>query len=504
MKNYLILYLILFNLFAQGQNSSSFYPNNILINSLENNFYPEYLANGILTPFDSKSNPDTGNWLVEEPIDFQDHDSEYFSSLILIEQLRQLDKRTPFNVRHNATIERFIRVYLQKNRENLSQLIGKSNYYFPIFEQHLDQDELPLELKYLAVVESALNQVAISPSGAKGLWQFMYGTGKEYGLHIDSYVDERFDLLKSTRAACAYLNYLYDVFEDWDLALAAYNSGPGNVKKAIKRAGGQRNYWAIRKYLPRETSSYVPAFYATMYLFSYADYHRLKPKSDDISYQLTDTIQVKQQLSFEAISTITGMDQKSIRSYNPQYKKGLVPHIENKTFSISLPAEFIPTFLSHEGEVYKISSNVKDRKHVPGVIGITLNNSHLVKNGDNLSRIAKMHHISINQLKAWNGLDTNFLIAGQRLVVTDQGDVDRKNNSQTVSHTRTITEIKNGDDFVTYKVKYGDTLFKISRKFGNVPISELRRQNDLDNVNYIKPGSSLKIKLERTTPPDKT
>ena len=420
--------------------------------------------------------------------------------MTLIEQLQQLDQRTPFNVVHNATIERFIRVYLENNRENLGRMIGKSHYYFPLFEQYLDRDELPIELKYLAVVESALNQVAVSPSGAKGLWQFMYGTGKEYGLHIDSYVDERFDLRKSTAAACSYLHYLYKTFEDWDLALAAYNSGPGNVKKAIKRAGGNRNYWEIRKYLPKETSSYVPAFYATMYLFTYADFHSLKPLKKETSYALIDTIHLKGPLSFSSITAYTGMDANSIRSINPQYKKDHIPYLRDKTFSIGLPIEMIPTFLNCEQELYNNSLYNKEKVGSSKAIKLTLENSYLVKKGDNLQRIANAYGIRLEQLKKWNGLETNFLIAGQRLVVTDKIFRSSKDSQKEIAHHSKADQYGGSRvGFTTYTVKNGDTLFKISRKFGNIPIAEIRDLNELENVHYLKPGKQLKIKWDGTS-----
>lgn len=504
MKNYLILYLILFNFFSYGQNNSNFHIDLAFNESSQQSKNPKFLSRGILVPIESASgNLKSNKWLLSDNNISSSISTKEFSSMTLIEHLQQLDHSTPFNVGHNATIERFIRVYLQNNRENLGRLIGKSNYYFPVFEQYLDRYELPIELKYLAVVESALNQEAVSASGAKGLWQFMYGTGKEYGLYIDSYVDERFDMRKSTEAACAYLHYLHKTFNDWDLALAAYNSGPGNVKKAIKRAGGNRNYWEIRKYLPRETSSYVPAFYATMYLFSYADFHSLNGPTDEFSYALIDTLQVKGSLSFSAISKVTGIDSKSIRTFNPQYKKDHIPQIHNKTFSLNLPVDLIPAFLHHEDELYRISSTAPNKVSTSQVIKVTLENSYLVKQGDNLQRIANLHGIGLDQLKKWNGLETNFLIAGQRLVVTNRSILPSTSPVPSdFSESRSTQIVENGSDFTTYVVQNGDTLFQISRKFGNIPITEIKTLNKLENINYLKPGRQLKIKLNKGTAVD--
>lgn len=420
-----------------------------------------------------------------------------FTSFTLLEQLEQLNRSTPMKIKHNATLERFIRVYLQNRRPYLNRLLGKSIYYFPIFEQYLDASDLPLELKYLAIVESALDQTAVSPSGAKGLWQFMYGTGLEYDLHIDSFVDERFDLLKSTKAACAYLKRLYQSFGDWDLALAAYNSGPGNVRKAIQRAGGNTNYWEIRQYLPRETSSYVPAFYAIMYLFSYADYHQLKPDKEGIEYYETDTIEIKGSLSFETIRSKTGIEPWLLKSLNPQYKQELIPEGKHRGLSLSLPTQFIPKFLASERTMYLSGLPHKVVPKNSGIIDIRPENSYLVMSGDNLKSIAVKHGISLEQLKKWNGLDTDFLIAGQRLVITDS--LPPKGHLTNGNQTKELPRIASDEKTVshlTYKVKNGDTLFKISRMFGNIPIEQLRALNALENVSYLKPGILLKIKKE--------
>ena len=436
-------------------------------------------------------------WLSESELMNKSVELDEFSSLTLINQLRELDAAVPFNVSHNATIERFIRVYLKDRREYLNKILGKSAYYFPIFEQHLDTYDLPLELKYLAVVESALNPIAVSPSGAKGLWQFMYGTGTENHLYIDSYVDERFDPIKSTRAACEYLQSLYHMFNDWDLALAAYNSGPGNVKKAIKRAGGNKNYWEIRRFLPKETSSYVPAFYATMYLFTYANYHGLSPKKGALSFVDIDTVQLKGSLSFETIKRSTGIDNELLKSLNPQYKKEVIPFVKNKKMTLSLPTYLMPDFIEKERALYQEGLGKHKLKSSSKVIAVTAANSYLVRQGDNLNSIAKSHHISLEQLKTWNGLETNFLISGQRLVITSKkelnpGPIDRDQNSIQASKTKVniLSTSKN------YTVQYGDTLFKISRKFGNVSVSELRNMNNLNDINYLKPGTQLRIKID--------
>jgi len=389
MKNIVFLYLLFLSPFIFSQSS---WPENLYMDQLladqerkSTSLYP--LKN--LVVLDREKVPENENeWLLGPSTMPTSDATEVFSSLLLAEHLKQLNQITPFNVKHNATMDRFIRVYLKNRQENLSLLLGKASYYFPVFEQYLDTYDLPLEIKYLAVIESALNPSAVSSAGAKGLWQFMYGTGLEYGLYIDSYVDERYDYIKSTQAACAYLEKLYHTFNDWDLALAAYNSGPGNVKKAILRAGGKTDYWEIRQFLPKETQGYLPAFYATLYLFSYADYHDLKPQKSDINYFETDTV-----------------------------------HLKGRQMTLSLPINDMTGFLEKENELYASSNVTNQKSNESLIIPLKLGNSYTVQSGDNLHNIARRHHISVQQLKTWKGLQTNFLIAGQSLVITDKENI---------------------------------------------------------------------------------
>lgn len=496
MKNLLFLYLLVLSPHLIAQNSAMSLSKASLSNS-----NPDFLGSyknlaGNLTLVNQQLQKEDKNLLLTENLVLKKSlDSDNFSSLVLKEQLKILDRTTPFSVNHNATLERFIRVYLKDRKDYLNRLIGRSIYYFPLFEQHLDTYDIPLELKYLAVVESALNPLAISPSGAKGLWQFMYGTGTDYNLHIDSYIDERFDPIKSTKAACAYLKKLHETFGDWDLALAAYNSGPGNVRKAIKRAGGNTSYWEIRKFLPRETSSYVPAFYATMYLFTHAEYHGLNPIKGELSYFETDTIQLKKGLTFEAIKKNTGIELDILRSFNPIYKKDFIPEFQDRRMSLTLPITLMTRFLESEKDLYTNPLNSKKKHTVSKVIPITAFNSYLVLDGDNLNSIAKKHKISLAQLKIWNGLDSNFLISGQRLVVTDSKIQNVKDNIREDLQEKNVTQQSLiATKYADYTVEHGDTLFKISRKFGNIPISELRSMNNLEDINYIKPGTRLKIR----------
>lgn len=412
--------------------------------------------------------------------------NEEFTSLILKNRLEELNTRTPFNVPYNATIERFIRLYLKTKKDDFSNLMDRANYYFPIFEEALDKYDIPIEIKYLAVVESALKPTAKSRAGAKGLWQFMYHTGKEYGLKVNSYIDERTDPIKATEAACKYLKHLHNRFDDWDLALAAYNAGPGNVSKAIRRSGGLRNYWNIRQYLPSETRGYVPAFYTTLYLFEYGSAHQIYPKNIEISYFDTDTLHIKQRLTFTQIEKKLNINKELLISLNPQYKLGVIPHNKDSYHVLTLPQNLISIFLLNNSINTEIESIEK-----PTYITATTENSYVVLERDNLPRIARKFKISVYQLKKWNGLQTDYLIAGQRLVITNKiiNDTNLQKNKKTpISHQTTKSTT-----YQDYTVKKGESLFLISKKFPNASITQLRNWNNLWGVSYVTPGTILKI-----------
>ena len=334
-------------------------------------------------------------------------------------RLQQLDAKTPFHIHYNPALETLIKKHLKQRKVLYERLMKLSQYYFPLFEDIFDREGIPLEIKYLAIVESALRPNAKSRVGATGLWQFMFSTGKYYDLEVSSYVDERCDPVRSTIAAAKYLKSLYKVFNDWDLALAAYNSGPGNVTKAIRRSGGDQNYWNIRPFLPRETAGYLPAFLATMYLFEYAPQHGFNVSKHQMPIIKTDTIQIKRMISLKQVSAVIDIDLETLEFLNPSYKLGIIPYIKNKNYALRLPLEMVGTFVSNEDQIYAYAKAEFDRreKPLPKFFKLDTKIRYKVQPGDYLGKIAKKFRVRISQIKQWNGLRSDQLKAGSRLTI---------------------------------------------------------------------------------------
>jgi len=405
----------------------------------------------------------------------------------LKERLAELNARTPFNVEYNPSLESVIKSFLKNRRRSFEKLMGLSHYYFPMFERELDNYNIPLEMKYLAIVESALKPRARSRVGATGLWQFMFATGKQYGLNVSSYVDERSDPIKSTEAATTYLSKLYEIFGDWDLALAAYNSGPGNVSKAIRRSGGYKNYWNIRHNLPRETAGYVPAFLATMYIFEFAEEHGFKPVKPEFNYVETDTVHVKQMITLDQVSESTGVKIETLQFLNPSYKLDIIPFIKDKNYTLRLPRDVVGKFVNNETAIYAMAKAEfnKREKPLPQFFDSKSKTRYTVKSGDYLGKIARKFGVRVSQLKQWNGLRSNNLRVGQRLSI-----FPRKTPSKSVSSSKSSGSVPSNSK--TYTVKNGDSLWSISQKYPGVSVQNIRDWNDISG-NGLKPGMRLKI-----------
>jgi membrane-bound lytic murein transglycosylase D len=396
--------------------------------------------------------------------------------------------------------------------------MGISQYYFPMFEESLAAQNIPLEIKYLAVVESALNPRAVSRVGATGLWQFMYQTGKQYNLNIDTFVDERSDPLKASKAATQYMKNMYAIFGDWDLVLASYNSGPGNVAKAIRRSGGKQNYWNIRPYLHKETQGYVPAFLATMYIFEYHKEHGIVPNKAIANHFATDTVNIKSKMTFKQISDLLDVPVAQLQFLNPSYKRDVVPFITGENHYLRLPIDKIARFVSNEEKIYAYVNYEDSLREKPfannTAIAANDGNStsrlkyHKVKRGDTLSELSESYGVSISEIKKWNKLRGNSVPLGRKLkIYTEEAvaAVEKKSSkidttsvketkSAIASNSKNYTEEKvvSFKDVVKYhKVKRGDNLGEIASKY-DVSVAEVKKWNKLKN-NNINLGANLKI-----------
>ena len=346
--------------------------------------------------------------------------------------MRRLEEMNSFiTLPFNETVKNFMILYSEKMPAKMSEMMGLSQYYFPIIEETLRRYDLPLELKYVAIIESAFNPRAESRVGAKGMWQFMYRTAISYGLRIDSYADERMDPIASIDAAARYFKDAYRIFGDWSLAISSYNCGSGNVNKAIKRAGGRRDFWSIYTYLPRETRGYVPAMVGAMYAFRYANEYGLKPAPMSLPTYV-DTFHIHKNLHFGQISEVLGIPLADVRDLNPQYYQDIVPGAHSEEV-IRLPFNYSSAFLDMQDSIYRyktdifFATKVEDgRETVNGRPVQTARPSasaksqwvyYKVKSGDNLGKIARKYHTSVRQLKSWNNLKSDRIAIGQRLKV---------------------------------------------------------------------------------------
>ncbi len=420
------------------------------------------------------------------------YDAVYYPELstdTLKARLKRLNAKTPFNVEYNPQLESVIKSFLKRRHKSLERLMGLSKYYFPMFEREMDNYNIPLEMKYLAIVESALKPRARSRVGATGLWQFMYATGKQYGLHVSSYVDERSDPIKSTKSAAKYLAKLYEIFGDWDLALAAYNSGPGNVSKAIRRSGGYKNYWNIRPNLPRETAGYVPAFLATMYIFEYAEEHGFIQHKPKFNYVETDTIKVKQMITLDQVSEFTGVKMETLQFLNPSYKLDIIPYIEGKNYTLRLPRNYIGGFVNNEQQMYALAKAEFDKreKPLPQLVKENASTRYRVKQGDYLGKIARKFGVRVSKIKQWNGLRSNNLKIGQRLIIYSRGTAPKRAILKTAAKS-----IPNNYKGKTYTVKSGDSLWSISQKFEGISVQNIKDWNGISG-SALKPGMKLRV-----------
>ena len=467
---------------------------------------------------------------------------------VYIKRLQSM--QSAVSLSYNNTVKNFITMYTVRKPKQVAVMLGLGNYYFPIFEEALAKYGLPMELKYLPIIESALNPGANSVASAVGLWQFMYPTGKMYKLEISTFVDERRDPVKATDAAVRYLRDLYNIYHDWHLVIAAYNCGPGNVNKAIKRSGNAKNYWKIYYNLPKETRGYVPAFIAANYVMNFYQSHNIFPKAPSFPI-ITDTIMVNNYLHFNQVAEVIGVSVEQIRILNPQYRRDIIPASKEKAYSLVLPQEEISAYLENESSIHDhrraelfpnneiVNPQSKFVSFEPSDIKGRDKVIYSVRSGDNLGAISAWFKVQTSDLKFWNKMHKkNTLIVGQKLTIyvpEGQGEYfshfnkmsasEKKkslNRTPTVSPTPNLasaaiaaqveskaspadteTKLEEKSDaaekvtkkkYEYYTVRKGDNFWTIAKKYPGVSNHDIMKINGIRAANSLKVGQKLKIR----------
>lgn len=450
-----------------------------------------YVQKNLKLDVESAVNFEVGNFTSDTP------DS------VIVERLKAINSFIPLP--YNNIIKNHIIFYTQRIPNKIDLILGLSGFYLPIFEEVLDEYDMPKELKVMAIIESALNPRATSRVNAKGMWQFMYRTALQYNLEINSYVDERLDPVKSAHAAAKYLKDAYTIFGDWSLAIASYNCGAGNVNKAIRRAGGSRDFWTIYPYLPRETRGYVPSFVAALYTLNYYKEHGIQPRQIAMPAHV-DTFEIRKPLHFGQVAELTGIPKEELSDLNPQYVKEIIPGNGNKSYLLRIPYNYTNAFVDNEKEIYTYKDSLffnpivyNETKNATQSTSIT----HKVRSGETLGRIAMKYGVRLSDLQRWNNVKSNIRI-GQRLIIYKNVPVsssasasgassqtEKQVASETSAGSRTAA-VKG--EYLMYTIRKGDTLWEISRKFEGVSLNDIMKLNGFTKRSKIMPGKKIKIK----------
>ena len=450
-------------------------------------------------------------WYVQKKIaqseeDYYDMDSVRFESnvpdSVYIDRIKKMNSF--ITLPYNDIVKNYIIKYSEKMPSSIGKILGLCEYYMPIFQEIFNQYDMPEELRAMAVIESAMNPLATSRVGAKGMWQFMYSTAKSYGLHIDSFVDERVDPIKSAHAAAQYLQDAYEIFGDWNLAIASYNCGAGNVNKAIRRSGS-RAFWDLWPYLPRETRGYVPAFVGALYTMNYYKEHGIRPVAV-ATPEHVDTFHINKMLHLKQVSELTGAPLEDLKNLNPQYRHEIIPG-NDRQYILRIPYKYTNAFLQNEDSLYRHKADIyfnpvtikKIKEDGDGVRIV-----YRVKSGDYLGRIAINHGTTVAKIKKWNNLKSNDIRVGQRLIIYRGGNAPASTSSSSASKqtaakpassstssAKTVSAIPAGTPYTTYTVKSGDSLYIIAKQFPGVSAQNIMDFNGIGT--NIKPGMKIKI-----------
>lgn len=469
--------------------------------TVEDSLKGEAILNTIdqsLMMFYAENSNDSNYDSIIAALNFEADDIPSYSDEVYCERLNAMNEMSPFHLDCNAATLSTIKFFTEKRRGFARVVLGRSKLYFDLFEEKLAEHDLPIELKYLSVIESGLRPQVKSRAGALGLWQFMYATGRMFGLEENSYVDERMDPVLATDAACRYLKKLYGIYNDWNLALAAYNAGPGNVNKAIRRSGNKLTYWEVRPFLPKETQGYVPNFIAAAYLLTYHAEHNIIPMEASVEYDQLDTMCLQKGVHFATIGKLLDMDEESIATLNPIYKRSYIPKGITKQYCVTLPLDKIGKLVSLEDSLYNLEyelfvSKTEIENPDDGQTTEVDTNSattetfdyHKVKAGETLSSIAGRYNMTLHDIQRINGLTSTKIYVGQRLKVT-------------VGSSTTVTPVNNTPPPPVatkqyYTVRSGDTFGKIAQRH-RLSISQLKALNPRINIDRITVGQKIRVK----------
>jgi len=479
---------------------------------------------------------------LENAVDDYDPESDTllpdFSDSVYLARLAEIP--SVVDLSYNRIVKNYINLYTRKRREQVRTMLALSEYYFPIFEEVFDLYNVPYEIKHLSIIESALNPRAVSRAGAVGAWQFMYSTGKHYGLTINSLVDERKDPVAATHAAADFLSDLYGIYGDWTLALAAYNCGPGNVNKAIRRSGGRRSFWEIYYYLPRETRGYVPAFIAATYTMHYYKDHLISPAPFSLP-RAVDTIMVGEALHLAQVAAVLDIPVKQLRDMNPQYRADVIPGTPKTLYAIKIPMDYTASFIDLQDSIfaYKDSVYFDPAKKVASPQRYSASQRvdlpadkydklyYTVQSGDNVGYIADWYDVRASDLRYWNNISRNIIRGGQKLVIykakgksaryrevnnmsfaqkqkfagrqvpassASAGGSSSSSSSSSSGGSAVSSQPSTSGEYITYTVRSGDSLWEIARKYPGVSENDISRLNNMGSSSKIQPGQVIRIK----------
>jgi len=489
-KLHIVLIALLFNVFLYGQQDTTQHLDSLDIEPQVDLSFVDYYDSMLVAHFEELSSFTTDtNFLntLNHPEGYKPApaDSVFEARLAL------LDEQSPFEFKYSPATLAMIKLYAYKRHRLTARMLGLGELYFPLFEEKLIAHNMPLELKYLPIVESALKPHARSHMGAGGLWQFMPATGRSYGLEITSLIDERSDPYMATEAACEYLSKMYEIYGDWSMSLAAYNCGPGNVNKAIRRSGGKTDFWGIREFLPRETRNYVPAFIAVNYIMNYASEHNIYPKVPEFLAYEMDTVHVCTRVEFGVLEEWTGYNRAQFAYLNPMFITEVMPKSPEQFYTLKMPVKYIGKFLEFEDSIYKYSS-LENKYLVAANKPARVQKYHYIQTGETLATIAKKYECTEQDIKAWNTRTKIRMKKGRKILVFEPTAKKVSTRQKTELIADKSSNSSNGEYFY-YTIRKGDTLWDISQKYKHTNLNEIKSLNSHLNFKNLKTGTKIKI-----------